>query len=467
MRRPIRGLTKEAAGTRHWYDHTHGLSNDDSTQSARDHHPPREDRNFQDMARSHKHTPQANAAKRKVQGRKKSRNHNRYHRGENPTYGDAYAQGPENYSLSQSSRRATTDRMSSAAQPRSHSHRDTWNAASGHDHHWEQDTGSGPWDEEADRRIKSTWGFAVLDEDDELWALDYPITETRRPVQQRLEAMAGTMALQDIQECHEPTLVASRLFRNVDDKESLSNVNTTPHWNAVYEDPVFALIPTDGEITSFDELHVRKEAMAAEARPMYIRRRILPEASPRESSDEEEGLVTPSVTSPSRPPSQLPTTVEATSAQRTAPRHPWPVLLNYGDPYEPPDPAADPRQSRAGGLPQDHDDWRMQMRTWQREYERQHPNQFQRQQENKTNEKVGRQNNPPPHGPRGSGSSHHRVDFRSYNDPRQDSRPGRQGSRRNRQGRKNNKRGQKQSPKNPEQYVTGEAGGSEKRRRLN
>lgn len=408
-------------------------------------------------------TMTATAANSNVQGSNESNSYNHHYRGESSGYG-VYVQAPENHNWSESSHRAS-DWMSSPARPRSHSHWDTCNAVSSHSHPLEQEYQWKPWAQEACHPINSTIP-AFLADDDDLWALDYPITETRQPVQQRLEAMAGTMALQDTQE-PSPTLVVSRFFRAVDDKELLSNVTATPHWNSINGDPVFAVIPTNGEITTFEELHKRKQTMASEASSLYFHEEILQEGSPWSLSfDQEEA--TPSVT---RPPRSLRPhiQVDASTTRHIGRGHLSPVLLNYDDQDQTADPPSNQRQFRGHVLPQEressnHDGWGIQQRSYQGDYGRQHQNRSQRQQKNK---QAGRQSNTQRRRPRGSHQSHYHVDFGRHNNHRQDNRPGRQWSGRNRPGKNNNNQGQKHPYENSAQYVRGEERCPEKRRKLN
>lgn len=96
----------------------------------------------------------------------------------------------------------------------------------------------------------------ALDLEFDLWALDYLNEVSCLPVQQRVQALAATMALQDIQDRRQAVIV-SQFFHDLDDKDFLLNVSQTADWQTMQNDPIFAPIAVDAEVTTFEDLQRR------------------------------------------------------------------------------------------------------------------------------------------------------------------------------------------------------------------
>ncbi|KIW21024.1 hypothetical protein PV08_01603 [Exophiala spinifera] len=473
----------DAGRSRYWRHHPHD-SYGGSTQNAVDY--TYRDTYYQDMPRSHKHSTQGSssgtcpttvkgtAANEHIQGPNRPSNYKHYHHGESSSHG-VCIQAAERYNLSESSRRASSW-TSSSARRRSDLDWDNGTAVSGSRYPSEQKHQGNPWSQEAAYPAYST-GSDFLADDDELWALVYPTTETRLPVQQRLEAMAGTMALQDIQELRR-TPVASRFFRTLDDQELLSNVTATPHWNTVNGDPAFALIPDNGEIATFEDLHKRKQAMVSGASSMYDYQDMVPEdSSQRSSFGEGEDLATVGVSRPPGPP-QPHVPVDASPTRHGNATRQSPVFANYDDQHQTAEPSSAQRHFRKCAMPHDveppsHDGWGARRRTYQGEYGHPHQNHSQRQQKDKKDKKsrkdrkARREAN---HQHQGHGEvdpPHHRGNFARQDDRRQDSLPGRQATGRNRRGKNSNKQGQKRAYEHSPRDARNEERDAVKRRKVN
>jgi hypothetical protein len=84
------------------------------------------------------------------------------------------------------------------------------------------------------------------------------MSETRIPVLQRTNAMAAMM---DLTDDPEPKVVASKYFRNLSTSYCMEPVQLSSDWHSIKHDPVFADIPAEGAVISFELLHEYRERL--------------------------------------------------------------------------------------------------------------------------------------------------------------------------------------------------------------
>ncbi|KAK7905923.1 hypothetical protein LTR67_000647 [Exophiala xenobiotica] len=299
----------------------------------------------------------------------------------------------------------------------------------------------------------------------DLWALDYPDDASCLPMQQRVQAMAATMALQDIQDRRQAVIV-SQFFHDLDDKDFFLNVSQTAYWQTLQNDPVFAPIPVDAEVTSFEDLQKRARECyynedyadhygnlhsfcAAETEQNFqpLENRAL-------SVEQEERLAALGVTGP--PKSARPhIPQDATPSQHIAPG------LQPDTSQEPHDNhLIRGRAQRQGSQSTEYNEWSNQTSSYppDRGHELQHQNHDQPKKKSRRKRRSER------HKPHGHESSHYRPQSNNPLNGRNGNPSGQPRSRGNEPW-KDNKQGQKRAYEEPTRYARGQEDMAGKRRK--
>ena len=295
-----------------------------------------------------------------------------------------------------------------------------------------------------------------LDLEFDLWALDYPDDASCLSVQQRVQAMAATMALQDIQDRIHAVIV-SQFFHDSDDKDFLLNVSQTADWPTLQNDPIFARIPVDAEVTSFEDLQkrVRECYFSKDYADHYDNPQSLcateteqtfqPLENRTFSDEQEERLTALGVSGPSKPARPY-IPEDATPSQHIAPGLPSDTFQQPHDKY-----LIRGRAPRQGSLSTEYNEWSSQTFSHRtdRGHELQHQNHDQPKRKNRRKRRAERS------APHGHDSSHYRPQASNRVNSRNDNPSGPSRSRGDEPW-KENKQGQKRAYEDPTRYVRAE-----------
>ncbi|KAI1624692.1 hypothetical protein EDD37DRAFT_679856 [Exophiala viscosa] len=98
------------------------------------------------------------------------------------------------------------------------------------------------------------------DGDDDLQALDFCDPPPGSVMQRRIQAMTANIDEDDTLQSNQ-LIVVSQFFRNGKEEVYLANIKNKTDGEILKEDPMFADIPQDGEVTTFEELDIRKQTL--------------------------------------------------------------------------------------------------------------------------------------------------------------------------------------------------------------
>jgi hypothetical protein len=276
--------------------------------------------------------------------------------------------------------------------------------------------------------------------------------------------MAATMALQDIQDRRQAVIV-SQFFHDLDDKDFFLNVGQTAYWQTLQNDPVFAPIPVDAEVTSFEDLQKRarecyySDDYADQYDNLHslcateIEQNFQPLENRALSVEQEERLAAPGVTGPPKP-ARPHNSQDATASQHIAPGLQSDTSQEPHDNY-----LIRGRAQRQGSQSTEYNEWSNQTSSYRldRGHELQHQNQNQPKKKNRRKRRSER------HKPHGHEPSHYRPQSNNPLEGRNGNASGQPRSRGNEPWK--DKQGQKRAYEEPTRYARGEEHMASKRRK--
>jgi hypothetical protein len=277
------------------------------------------------------------------------------------------------------------------------------------------------------------------------------------------------MALQDIQDRRQAVIV-SQFFHDLDDKNFFLNVSQTAYWQTLQNDPVFAPIPVDAEVTSFEDLQKQaRECYYSEDNTDHYAEhhdnlhsfcateteQTLQASENRALSvEQEERLAALGVTGPPKP-ARPHIPQDATPSQHIAPGLQSDTSQEPHDNY-----LIRGRAQRQGSQSTEYNEWSSQTSSYRpdRGHELQHQNHDQPKKKSRRKRRSER------HKPHGHETSHYRPQSNNPLNGRNGN-PSGQPKSRGTEPWKDNKQGQKRAYEEPTRYARGEEHMAGKRRK--